>query len=476
MRLSKAALTVSLAQIILSVAGFVTTFAIAVLEGSTTLGQYAIAVSLGAFLFIIPMQAISDAVKKRMSEGEQCEEYLSAGVFITVAFTVVAVGTVLTLGVCLQRLPVPPLEIVVVLRRYSVEIAALVAAATTFRLVRDALEGTKRVGQSGILQAGERVIRTVVQVGTLLAGFGVGALVLGHGIAFLFASLIGVMLIKSRFRQPTRRHVRSLIAYARYAWLGTLRTRIFGWFDTFVLSFFVSASLIGIYEAAWGIAGVLGIVSLAIRRTLFPEVSDLSASDDYDRIRSILNDGLVFSGVFVIPGLAGALIVGSRILRFYRPEFSQGAGILVILICAYLAEAYGSQFISVINALDRPDVAYRVNLFFIIASIVLTTTLVFLFGWYGAAVATVSASVFRTILGYRALVGELESVPIPLAQIGRQLFAAAVMAVIIASISPFVPASRFWTIVLILAGAGIYVGVLLLISDIVRNKSLAFLS
>lgn len=471
MRLGRTAFVNFVGLVVVSLSGFVATFAIATLEGSAVLGRYAIAVALGAFLLIIPAQAVGQAVTKRMSEGEEPAAYLGVGVLVNGSLVVGLVACVVALGVVLRSLDTSSALIIDMLVTYDVEIAVLVAATTAFRTVRAAIEGDKRVGRSGLLQGGERVARTLVQIGAIVAGFGVAGLIIGHGITLVAAGLVGLLIVRTGFARPAVSHVRNVLRYAKYAWLGTLRTRVFGWLDTFVLSFFVTASLVGIYEVAWGIASLLGIVSPAIRRTLFPEVSELSVSKDYDRIKSVLGDGLLFSGIVTIPGLIGAAVIGERVLRFYRPEFEQGVTILLILIGAYVAEAYGSQFVGVVNAVDRPSIAYRVNLLFIVASVVLTTALTWAFGWHGAAVATASAAAFRAVLGYHALVGEIGEIPLPFAQVGLQVIAASVMALVVYPAKTVVPPGRSGTLLLVCGGAAVYFGTLYLVSKPVREKA-----
>lgn len=471
MRLSKTTLVYFAGQAVVSLSGFAATFAIATLEGSSVLGRYSTAVSVGGFLLLVPMQAISEAVNKRISEGRDRESFFSVGVLANAGLGVgIALGVV-ALGAWLRAIEAPEAVIVNVLSEHGAAVAALLLASAAFRTVRGALEGTKRVGHSGLLQAIDRVLRTGFQILVLLAGFGVAALIAGHALALFLVTIVGVALLGLRLSVPDRSQFRSVFAYAKYAWLGTLRTRVFGWFDTFVLSFFVSASLVGIYEAAWGIAALLGIVSLAIKRTLFPEISDLSADDDYGEIKSILRDALVFSGIFTIPGLLGAAVIGQRILRFYSPEFGRGAGVLLLLICSYAAEAYGSQFVSTINAINKPSLAYRVNLLFILASVTLTVSLTWAFSWYGAAVATASASALRTVLGYRVLSREIGGIPSPLADVGRQVFAAILMAAVVNVVAPAVPPGRPGTLFLVGLGAAVYLVTLLGISGTVRDKT-----
>lgn len=474
MRLGKATIVHFAGQVLVSLAGFAATFAIAVLGGSSTLGRYAIAVSLGSFLLLVPVQAVGSGVRKRMSEGADPGAYLGVGVMVNgVLATGLCLGVLLTSYLLSVFGPIDS-EITSLIVGYDTEIAALVLVTAAYRTVREAIEGDKQVGLSGLLQGGERVIRSMLQVGVLVAGYSVSALVLGHAVSVLVASVIGWVLLSPRVELPTREQIRSVFRYARYAWLGTLQTRIYGWLDTFVLSFFVTASLIGVYEAAWGIASLLGIVSTAIRRTLFPEVSELSVKAEFEQIETILEDGLVFSGIFVIPGLLGGAVIGQRVLRFYSPEFEQGAGILLILIAAYVADVYGSQFMNIINGVNRPDLAYRINAVFIVVSLLLNVTLIWAVGWYGAAIATACASLVRAALGYVGLKATIKSVPLPVGEIGREVLAAAAMATVLVPIEPFVPTDRVGTLFLVALGAVMYGVLLLALSSRVRQKGVGF--
>ena len=70
--------------------------------------------------------------------------------------------------------------------------------------------------------------------------------------------------------------------------------------------FFVSPSLIGIYEVAWGLGSMLAVISTSVRTTLFPEISDLSAQEE--EISHYLKEGLTFSGILVVPGFFSSVV------------------------------------------------------------------------------------------------------------------------------------------------------------------------
>lgn len=470
MKLGKTATLHFLTQVVTTVAGFLATFLIAVYLGSDGLGEYAVALSVGFYWLVIPATSVASAVTKRMSEGEDRAGYLGAGLLLNAILAVVGTTAILGASELLTGIVSRNRVIMQILLTYEVEIAALYVTAICFRTAVGVLDGQKQVALTGSLQAGERIARTAFQVVLLVLGFRVGAIAFGHAGSLVLAGLVGLLISESRPALPTLAQVRSLIDYAKFAWVGALQGRVFGWLDTIVLSVFVSTSLIGIYEASWGIASMLALASNSISKTLFPEVSEISVSKEYERVRHYLDEALTFSGVFVIPGLVGALVLGERILRFYRPEFGIGGDILVILIVAYAADVYASQFLSVINAVDRPEAAFRINIFFVAANAVLNGVLIWQFGWYGAAVATAVSTGLRAVAGYAVLGRIIGPLSVPTGEIARQVGASLLMGAVVWPAVGYVPSGRAGTLAIVGFGAAVYGGALLALSGRTRDK------
>lgn len=462
-------------QVVLSVTGFVATFAIAYLLNADGLGLYAVAAAMGHFWLVIPAEAVGSAITKRMSEREAPGAFMFAGYLLNVIVGITLAMSIYVIGSFLPDFVPVNNVFFQVLTEYRLQIALLVISSVAFRTSLAVLDGAKMVAVEGAVQASERLIRTCLQIGLMLGGFGVSGLLLGQTASMALTGIVGAVLHDVTLERPTRRHIYRVLSYARYSWLGSLKSRVFGWMDTLVLSFFVGSSLIGIYEAAWGLASLLAMVSASIRRTLFPELSELATSGNRERVHHFLNEGLAFGGIFVIPGLFGAAIIGERVLRFYRPSFGKGALILLILVGAYVIEVYGSQFVSVINAVDRPDVAFRVNIVFVTVNLVLNVALVYEFGWYGAAAATAITSLVWAGLALYSL-GKIIGPPdIPLSPIAMQVAASFIMTGVVYVVEPLVPSTRLWTLALVGLGAGVYVITLIAISKRIRNKAQSLL-
>ncbi|WP_226021388.1 polysaccharide biosynthesis C-terminal domain-containing protein [Halomicrobium salinisoli] len=464
LRLGREATLHFASQVGVTLAGFVASFVIARVSGADVFGLYSVAVAV-MFWLNVPTTAISTAMTKRLSEGIDRPTFLATGLLLEGGLAVVLGLGVATASPLLQgyvTAPTGPL------------LGLLVAANVGLVAVVGALQGEKKVAASGGLKTVERVVRSALHVGLVLLGYGASALVGGHVLSLLVAAAIGASLLDLDVGRPSMAAARSLVEYARFSWLGKLKTRAFGWMDTIVLAAFaVGPGLIGVYEIAWNVASIFALLATSVRSTLFPELSELAADDGYGQVHHLLNEGMVFTGLFLIPGLFGAAVVGRGVLAIYGTEFTRGATILVVLVFARLLAAYGNQLLNVANAVDRPDVAFRVNSVFVTANLAFNVAFVSAFGWRGAAAATALSGSLVLILGYRSLRGIIGRPNVPWAELGKQAGAATLMALTVAALQTVLPRSHYVTVLLVGVGAAVYALALVSVSERVRTKAVA---
>jgi O-antigen/teichoic acid export membrane protein len=155
-------------------------------------------------------------------------------------------------------------------------------------------------------------------------------------------------------------------------------------------------------------------------------MSAMSAEEDPQTVARIVEQSLAFAGLILVPGLFGGALLGERILRIYGPEFPKGTTVLTILIVANLVMGYQTQFLNTLNAIDRPDLAFRVNLVFVGANIALNVGLIYLYGWTGAAVATTISVAISLVFAYR-YTDDIINFDVPVREISKQWFAGVLM-------------------------------------------------
>lgn len=265
-------------------------------------------------------------------------------------------------------------------------VALILLVTVLTQVVQSTLQGQHLVEIQGLLSPLKTGLRSGLQIGVLFVGGGLVGLFLGYAAGYLAALLVGAAVVVRRLDglgRPTADHVRSLADYAKFAWMSNLRSKSFNWIDIIVLGFFVSQSLIGIYAVAWNIAQFLILFSSSIAITIFPEMSQLSSEEDPQATADLFETALSYAGLLLIPGLVGSLVVGERILRIYGDEFTQGVAVLALLVVAVLIQAYQNQVLTTLNAVDRPDLAFRVNALFLGGNLVFNVILVSLYGWVG---------------------------------------------------------------------------------------------
>ncbi|WP_313691374.1 polysaccharide biosynthesis C-terminal domain-containing protein [Halorarum halobium] len=455
-----------------SVLGFFATVYFARELGSAILGDYFLVLAVVGWLTIVAKAGITKSITKRVSEGVDKSQHIVAGAVLILALTsATSTGIFLFRGQINQYLGAPLYWVVIL----------LLFGRIGFSVVMAVFRGDHLVHIEAALGISQSVSRITLQVAGVAAGLSIFALLGGEIVSFISVGLAAIILLPTLFGRslgmtvPDRSHFSSITNFAKYSWLERAKGGTYSLMDKLVLGFFVSSSLIGIYSICWNIATVMGIFSKSLSSTFFPEMSRLSGEAGRPRIVNYLDDTLAFSGLFVIPGFVGSVVVGEGVLNLYGSEFRQGYAILVLLVASILVHSYYRQVVSTIDALDRPDLSFQANILFVGSNIVLNFLLVFYFGWLGAAVATLVSVVCGFVFAY-FLLGRILTFTIPWKEIRKQVVAAIIMGLLVKAVlysSKTIGASPFEVRIVIPAvtfGATVYFGLLFLISGRFRLK------
>ena len=467
MRVGQTSIIVFVSQLVAALLGFVATVYFARVLGAEILGLYAVVLALAGWIKLGGQVGVSKALTKRLSEGDEQPEYLAAAI-ISVTFF----GVITSVGVVLFREQV---------NAYIGTDAALLVVLLVFvglfhQIIRAALSGERLVHISGLLSPVRTGGRSAIQVGLVILGWGLSGMVIGYAAGTLLAGLIGIVFVSTRLKLPKKRHFVSLYDYAKYAWLGGIKSRTWSDIDILILAAFVPASLVGIYSIAWSIAKFLNLFGAALSKTLFPEISHADTNENEPMVQSLIEGSLTFGGLILIPGLIGGTVLADRLLLIYGPEFTEGVAVLSILIIAYLLQDYWKQLMTALKALDRPDLAFHINLVFIICNVSLNVALIVAMGWIGAAIATGIAVSIGLILAFHSL-RKLVSFDLPITEILQQWIAALLMGGVVYAARQLGEANLMWVadynavfvVGLVGLGAAVYFAILLGISATFRT-------
>lgn len=461
MRLGQTSFVYFTSRVVASVLGFLATVYFARVLGADVLGQYYLVLAIVAWLQIAGGMGVSGAVTKRLSEGDERGEYMTAGVLMIVVLFISITLLLILFGSAVDNYVGTPVTALVVVLFFSSQLYGIGVMA---------LNGYHMVHMTGLLNPVKIVSQSVLQIGAIaLLSLGLAGLLMGYAVGWLVVGCVGLLIVSPSVRRPARRHFRKLFDFAKFSWLGSIQRRSFTWLDILVLGAFVQPNLVGIYSVCWNIVSVLAIFGTSVSNTLFPEISKLSSDEATDRIQGVVADSLAFAGLLVTPGLIGGGLLADRILRIYSTEFVQGGDVLWILIAGVLFYGYQQQLTTTLNGLDRPDVTFRINLVFLCLIVVSNVVLVWAIGWVGAAVATALSAGIGALLSYLAL-RQLLDFETPFGEIGRQWLAAGIMGLVVYgglwTENTYGLLNHNVTTVVVLVGVGVtvYFAVLLVIS------------
>lgn len=417
MRLGQTSVIYVFSKFGISIIGFLATIYFTRTLGAEIYGYYAITIALVGWLGIVKSIGFGKAIIKRMSENQEPDAYLAAGTLIKAALTTVVILLVLFFQTPINNYVGQPVA----------EFVIIILIASIFSgLVNSALKGRHKVHIYAPLSTLKEASRSVLMVILVYIGWELSGMLLGHALGTFLMAMIGLAIVRPNLAIPKKRHITGLFDFAKYSWLGSMRNKSFSDADILILGLFVPAGLTGIYAVAYSLSKFLEIIGKAIQNTLFPEMSKLATEDNFELVSKLTNDAITFAGLFLIPGFVGAAILGDRLLLVYGDDFNVGHGILVILILALVIYSYTRQLLNTLNAIDRPDLAFRANGVFIGANIILNLSLVYQFGWYGAAVATFISACIGLVLSLYYL-RQLIEFSLPVTEIVRQLLAAGIM-------------------------------------------------
>lgn len=437
MRLGQTSAIYFISKIVGSILGFLATVYFARVLGAEVLGQYALVLAVVTWLGIGGKVGFNKAITKRISEGKEPEHYVGAGLVVMgTMMAVIVIMLTLFRGSVNNYIGAPVADFVILLLFVSLYKS----------LVNASLKGNHLVHIYALLSTAKQGIRALAQISLVaLVGLGLTGMLWGYAVGYILTATAGLYVLGLRPAVPEKRHIVSLFKYAKYAWLGSVRSKTFSTADIAVLGVFVTQGLIGIYSVAWSIGKFLDIFGSSVSSTLFPEMSKTSVQNDDSAVAGLTEESLTYAGLILIPGIVGTLVVGDRLMRIYGDSFAAGTDVLTILVLALLVYTYNEQLLNTLNAIDKPNLAFRANGIFISTNVILNIILVWNLGWIGAAISTALSAGIGLVFGFyytrRHILFE-----VPYDEIARQWIAALVMGVAVHAVRVIGETNLVWIV------------------------------
>jgi O-antigen/teichoic acid export membrane protein len=432
--------------------GFVSTIYFAHSLGPASLGAYFLFLAYFGIFNLVGDGGFGGAAVKRISEGEEPDEYFSAFVFIRIALLAVSVTALLWAEPLLKDATSSGIF-------FWLLLALIISVFSSCTGI--GIYGSGKVGIYQVSSFLDAFLRTLFQITAVFFGFSVAGLTggfVGGLIAGGIANFWSLDLKLVRFRLT---HLKSLSSFSFWIFLTASGSLVFCYADTILIGFFMSNADVGIYRTTFQLTSVATFTTLAFHTVLFPKISTWGAQGQVTEIETSLARAFTYSLFLAIPTCIGGWILGQRLLYYlYGASFTEGASALFFLLLVQVVNVFMYLGTMSLNALNRPKDAFWITVVAAIANILLDLALIPVLGIAGAALATLIAMTLNA-LGALILLSRIISIKFEYGAVKNIIYATGCMGIFLLFIHFIFPLTHVAAVLtVVIVGAGIYVSVL----------------
>jgi len=287
----------------------------------------------------------------------------------------------------------------------------------------------------------ENVIKILLTLIFLTLGFKLIGFTVAYAIGILISTLTALFFLKKLISiklnlNPSKILKKELFFYSFPLSFSLLISSIINWTDTLMLGFFRTASEIGIYNAALSTAFLMYIIPSILLGLFIPILTEVYAKDDKDSFNQIhkrVTKWILFTNIAL---LSLFYLFSKPILRIlFGLDYVSGSTVLIILSTGYFIGYSLSASTRVLMIINKTKLIFINTLAITIINIILNLYLIPIYGISGAAIATASAFMIRSILLLIESIIILKVVPFNIKHLGI-LFSALISFLLIKILLP----------------------------------------
>ena len=449
----------------LTMVGLLSTMYFSHTIGPAVLGVYYLFLAYFGIFSLIGDAGFGNAAVKRISEGEEQNEFFTAhlvlkGILLVVTVAILVVVQCLSAGKIIS-------DYVVIWLLIALAVSAL------YTTINAGTAGTGKIGVSQITHLVNNVSKIVIQVAAVFLGFGAGGLIGGLVGGMVVGLLLNLRFLDLRPAWFSRKHLSGLASFSFWIFLSSGGILIFNYTDTILIDHFMTEADVGIYRVAFQLTTFATFTTYALNNTLFPRISHWGAKRELQLVETSLARAFTYSLFLALPVCVGGWVLGDRLLYFmYGAVFTAGTPALAVLFLVQVIAVFMNLQTMSLNALDRPYDSFRATATAAGANVVLNLLLIPVMGILGAALATLGTMLLNAVLAYHALSKEVRVV-LERKPVAHIVVATAVMGVVTILIRHFVPLTNIVFVVLAVAlGGAVYLVTLFRLDHGIRSEML----
>lgn len=435
-------------QLAITAVGFGSTMYFAHAVGAEVLGAYFLLMAYFSIFNLVSDGGFGGAAIKRISEGDERDEYFSAFLALRSVFLITVLMFLILFGGSFMDLKTSGLFIWLLL---------LMVISLFQGSVATGVVGNGKMGIASTCNAITIISTVIFQILGIFLGLGAAGLAGGMVAGLLLGTMIEFRFFDLHLVRFNWKHIKSLFVFAFWLFLSSGGALVFLQADTVLIGYFMENSDVGIYKVVSQFTMAATFTTYALRTTLWPKVSSWGKKGEMGLVVESLARAFSYSLILAIPVFTGGVLLGDRLLYFFYGEnFASGYMALVILLAVQVVNVFQFFFTMYLDALNHPKESFKVTAAAAVVNIVLDIILIPKFGIAGACVATLISMIINAALARNAL-SKIITINVERTCLLNITKASAAMALFVIVYRLFVPLSSVWlTLFPVAIGGGIF--------------------
>jgi O-antigen/teichoic acid export membrane protein len=430
--------------------------------GASVIGAYFLFMAYYSIISMVTDGGIGGAAIKRISEGEEQDEYFSAAFFLR---------AILTFAI---------LVVIIIFRSHFVDlnnagIFVWLLIALVLSIIRGPLyNGIAGCGKMGIHSMGSYIgdmSRTFIQVLAIFMGYGLAGLAGGFIAGIIVSAIISLPFLDLRIAHFEWKHIKNLSTFSFWLFLTSSGILIYSYADRIIIGYYLENADVGIYQIAVQFASLASFATIAIRSTLWPKVSRWGKNEQTELIEISLSKAINYSLILAVPVMTGGIFLGDKLLyTLYGSEFSDGYITMILILMSQVTNVFQYLFTMYLGALDFQKDSFKATAVGATGNIVLNIAFIPLIGIDGAALATLITLALNSALSGLYL-SKVMKIKIDYSSMRNILVAAGIMGIFVLAYRMLLNTSSILTIMIpVFLGAIVYFILIVKMDQNIKNE------
>ncbi|MCC6832417.1 MAG: oligosaccharide flippase family protein [Thermoleophilia bacterium] len=391
------------ARVVGAISTAVITIVLTRLLGVAGYGDYALALTIATIAGLFASLGVDSATSRWVAEGYNRGEAVWIAVRVGLRLRALLAGVTFGLLFLLAG-PIAHLF-------GHPGLANAVRAATValcfsagFSWVSGVFEGLRSGVMLAVVSLVKAVVEFVVVVGLLVAGFGAVGALLGNAASYAVAVGVGMYAMRShlvRSEAPSATvSGQELLKYGIHIWLAGVAWLLFERVDLVLLGAFLDTTAVGLYDAPWRIATILGLLGLSLASAVTPRLASQDAMSAGRLLTKALRVGLVF---YILLSVIIAVAARDIIVLLLGEDYARSADVLRILLPYIILIGFAPIVSRALDYLGGAAVRKWIALAAFVVNLALDLVLIPTVGLLGPAIAT-GVAILVFVAGHLMLV------------------------------------------------------------------------